>query len=204
MSERSNGGWSKDMQQRTRTRTGTAAAGTADRVRRGIRAGLAVGVAAVTLATVGGCAFGRPKIDVTPPSWATASPSASYDPYNPTPSYTPGYDSYSPSPTQETYDPDGRSDVRGSGCDFSASLRQFTYTVSITNPSTTSSYSYDMRIDWMKDRPADGSSYGQHQRSVVVAPGATETYTAKYTLNQSSWQAFWYTCQITRASKSKM
>ncbi|MFF0625877.1 hypothetical protein [Streptomyces sp. NPDC004296] len=194
------------MEQRTRTRTGTTAGGIADRdrVRRGIRAGAAVAVAAVTLATVGGCAFARPKINVPPPDWATASPSSSYDPLHPTPTDTPSFDSYSPSPTQETYNPDGRSDVRGSGCDFSASLRQFTYTVSITNPSTTSSYSYDMRIDWMKDRPADGSSYGEHQRSVVVAPGATETYTAKYTLNQSSWQAFWYTCQITRASKTKM
>ncbi|MFF2812397.1 hypothetical protein ACFVT2_35520 [Streptomyces sp. NPDC058000] len=188
-----------------RTHTGTAAGGTADRVRRGVRAGLAVAVAAVTLATVAGCAFGRPKVNVPPPDWATASPSSSsYDPLHPTPTDTPGYDSYSPSPTEETFDPDGRSDVRGSGCDFSSSLRQFTYTLSITNPSTTSSYSYDMRIDWMKDRPADGSTYGEHQRSVVVAPGATETYTAKYTLNQSSWQAFSYTCQITRAQKTKM
>ncbi|MYT31078.1 MULTISPECIES: hypothetical protein [unclassified Streptomyces] len=194
------------MEQRTRTRGGTAAAGTTGRVRKGLRAGVAAGLAALTIATAAGCAFGRPKVVM--PSWATASPSASssYDPANPTPSssYTPSYDTYSPSPTQETYDPDGRSDVHGSGCDFSSSLRQFTYTVSITNPSTTSTFSYDMRIDWMKDRPADGSSYGEHQRSVVVAPGATETYTAKYTLNQSSWQAFWYTCQITRATKSKM
>ncbi|MEK2471970.1 MULTISPECIES: hypothetical protein [Streptomyces] len=187
-----------------RTRTGRPAGGTGDRVRKGIRAGIATGLAAVSLAALAGCAFGRPKINVPPPDWATASPSSSYDPYHPTPSYTPSYDTYSPSPTQETYSPDGRSDVRGSGCDFSASLRQFTYTVSITNPSTTSTFSYDMRIDWMKDKPADGSSYGEHQRSVVVAPGATETYTAKYTLNQSSWQAFWYTCQITRATKSKM
>ncbi|MGV4923150.1 hypothetical protein K2224_04125 [Streptomyces sp. BHT-5-2] len=195
------------MEQRTRTRMGTPAAGITGRVRKGLRAGVAAGLAALTIATAAGCAFGRPKV-VVPPSWATASPSAStsYDPSNPTPSssYTPSYDTYSPSPTQETYDPDGRSDVRGSGCDFSASLRQFTYTVSITNPSTTSTFSYDMRIDWMKDKPADGSSYGEHQRSVVVAPGATETYTAKYTLNQSSWQAFWYTCQVTRATKSKI
>ncbi|MCK7626273.1 hypothetical protein MUU72_24750 [Streptomyces sp. RS10V-4] len=191
-----------------RTRTGTSGGGTGRRARRGSTAGLAVGLAAVTLAAVGGCAFPSPRPHVTMPSnWPSPSASSSgYDPYHPTPSYTPGYDSYSPSPspTEETFDPDGRSDVRGSGCDFSASLRRFTYTLSITNPSTTSTYSYDMRIDWMKDKPADGTTYGVHERSVVVAPGATETYTATYTLNQASWQAFWYTCQITRAHKTKM
>ncbi|MFK0292172.1 hypothetical protein ACIQU6_17080 [Streptomyces sp. NPDC090442] len=192
------------MAQGTRTRTGGTVGGRGGRGGKGIRAGVVAAVAAGTLVGASGCAFSRPKPPPLP-DWATASPSASYDPANPTPSYTPpGYDSYSPSPTQETFDPDGRSDIRGSGCDFSASTRQFSYTVSVTNPSTTSTFSYDIRVDWMKDRPADGSSYGVHQRSVVVAPGATETYTAKYTLNQSSWQAFWYTCQITRAHKTKM
>ncbi|MEW1654433.1 MULTISPECIES: hypothetical protein [unclassified Streptomyces] len=182
------------------TRMGTATGG---RVGRGIRTGVAAAAAALAVATVGGCVYSRPKMP-PPPAWATASPSASYDSSDPTSSETtPGYDA-SPSPTEETFDPDGRFDIHGSGCDFSSSLRQFTYTISITNPSTTSTYSYDMRIDWMKDRPADGSSYGQHQRSVVVAPGATETYTAKYTLNQSSWQAFWFTCHVTRAQKTKM
>ncbi|KUL34095.1 hypothetical protein ADL22_31190 [Streptomyces sp. NRRL F-4489] len=199
------------MDQRTRTGTSTgdtgSAGSTGGRARRGGRAGVAAALAAVALATLSGC-FSPPRPNVVMPSnWPSpSSSSSSYNPYDPTPSYTPGYDTYSPSPspTQETFDPDGRSDVRGSGCDFSASLRRFTYTLSITNPSTTSTYSYDMRIDWMKDKPADGTTYGVHERSVVVAPGATETYTATYTLNQSSWQAFWYTCQITRAHKTKM
>ncbi|WP_030813145.1 hypothetical protein [Streptomyces sp. NRRL S-337] len=181
-----------------RTRTGTAG----DGARRATRVAVAGGLALATVATVGGCAFSRPRVAMPT---ALASPSATgYDSTPtgyPTDSYSP---SYSPSPTEETYDPDGRADATGSNCDFSNSLRQFTYTVSITNPSTTSSYSYDMAVNWMKAKPADGKAYGLHERSIVVGPGATETYTAKYTVNQSSIGQFWFTCQITRAHKTKM
>src|SRR5947209_15206208 len=111
-----------------RTRTGMAAEGTGHRARKGIRAGLTAGLAAVVLATVGGCAFGMPAVE-TPSNWPTASfsPSSSDNPYDPTPSSSPSDDySYSPSPTEETFDPDGRDDVHGSSCDFSPSRRQFT------------------------------------------------------------------------------
>ncbi|WP_043264831.1 hypothetical protein [Streptomyces sp. CT34] len=184
-------------------RTGTAATVGAGGIRKGIRAAVAAGLAVAALATVSGCAFARPKVD-PPPNFPTPSSSTGY---NPTPSYsssyTPSY-SYSPSPTEETFDPDGRSDVRGSGCDFSDSLHQFTYTVSITNPSRTTTFSYDMAVNWMKAKPADGTAYGLHQRSIVVAPGATETYTARYSLPDNNYQRFWFTCQITRAHKTKM
>lgn len=183
------------MKQRTRTGMGIFGG-----TRRGTRAAVAVGLAVVTVATVGGCAFSRPRV-VAPTYYPTPTSSSSYDPYNPTPSYEP---TYSPSPTEETYDPDGRSDVSGSNCDFSNSLRQFTYTVSITNPSTTDSFSYDMAVNWMKAKPADGKAYGLHERSITVGPGDTETYTAKYTVNQSSIGQFWYTCEITRAHKTRM
>lgn len=183
------------MKQRTRTGTGMLGG-----TRRGTRAAVAVGLAVVTVATVGGCALSRPRV-VPPTYYPTPTSSSSDDPYNPTPSYEP---TYSPSPTQETYDPDGRSDVSGSNCDFSNSLHQFTYTVSITNPSTTDSFSYDMAVNWMKAKPADGKAYGLHERSIIVGPGDTETYTAKYTVNQSSIGQFWYTCEITRAHKTRM
>ncbi|MEU8997545.1 hypothetical protein AB0952_09690 [Streptomyces caniferus] len=168
--------------------------------RTGIRVAVATVLALTAVATVGGCAFGRPRVKVPAylPSPATTS---GYDASDPTPTYEP---TFSPSPTQETYDPDGRSDVRGSNCDFSDSLRQFTYTVSITNPSTTDSFSYDMAVNWMKAKPADGKAYGLHERSIIVGPGDTETYTAKYSVNQSSIGQFWYTCQITRAQKTRM
>ncbi|MEW1753363.1 hypothetical protein ACIQU1_25505 [Streptomyces angustmyceticus] len=166
---------------------------------------MATGLALATVATVGGCAFGRPRVKV-PLNLPSPSSSSSYDSgygasSDPSSAYEP---TYSPSPTQETYDPDGRSDVSGSNCDFSNSLRQFTYTVSITNPSTTDSFSYDMAVNWMKAKPADGKAYGLHERSIIVGPGDTETYTAKYTVNQSSIGRFWYTCQITRAHKTRM
>ncbi|MEU5020443.1 hypothetical protein AB0G60_23960 [Streptomyces angustmyceticus] len=169
--------------------------------RRGIRAVVATGLALATVATVGGCAFARPRVKV-PVYLPSPSSSSGYDASSdPSSAYEP---TYSPSPTQETYDPDGRSDVSGSNCDFSDALRQFTYTVSITNPSTTDSFSYDMAVNWMKAKPADGKAYGLHERSVIVGPGDTETYTAKYTVNQSSIGQFWYTCQITRAHKTRM
>ncbi|WP_328688313.1 hypothetical protein OG879_16200 [Streptomyces caniferus] len=168
--------------------------------RTGIRVAVATVLALTAVATVGGCAFSRPRVKVPAylPSPATTS---AYDASDPTPTYEP---TFSPSPTQETYDPDGRSDVSGSNCDFSDSLRQFTYTVSITNPSTTDSFSYDMAVNWMKAKPADGKAYGLHERSIIVGPGDTETYTAKYSVNQSSIGQFWYTCQITRAQKTRM
>ncbi|QHC20547.1 hypothetical protein [Streptomyces sp. GS7] len=187
-------------------RTGTAATVGGGGTRRGIRAAVAAGLAVTALATVSGCAFARPKVDPFPTNFPTPSSSTGYNPYSPTPSsssYTPSY-TYSPTPTEETFDPDGRSDVRGSGCDYSNSLHQFTYTVSITNPSRTSTFSYDMAVNWMKAKPADGTAYGLHQRSVVVAPGATETYTAQYSLPANNYQQFWFTCQITRAHKTKM
>ncbi|WP_329395466.1 hypothetical protein OHA45_16940 [Streptomyces lydicus] len=180
-------------------RTGTGARGG---TRKGIRVAVAAGLTLATVATVGGCAFARPRVVVPPSYYPTpTSTSTGYSTDYPTPSYEP---TYSPSPTQETYDPDGRADVSGSNCDFSNSLRQFTYTVSITNPSSTDTYSYDMAVNWMKAKPADGKAYGLHERSITVGPGATETYTAKYTVNQSSIGQFWYTCQITRAHKTRM
>ncbi|MGW1374824.1 hypothetical protein ACWD6P_11215 [Streptomyces sp. NPDC002446] len=181
-----------------RTRTGMGIRGGA---RRGIRAAVAGGLVLATVATVSGC-ISRPRVHV-PTNFPSPSSSSSYDPYGSTPTGYPT-DSYSPSPTQETFDPDGRSDVTGTGCDFSNSLRQFTYTVSITNPSSTDSFSYDMAVNWMKARPADGKAYGLHERSIIVGPGDTETYTAKYTVNQSSIGRFWFTCQITRAQKTRM
>ncbi|MEU8782241.1 hypothetical protein [Streptomyces sp. NPDC048637] len=180
------------MKQRTRRSTGIRGG-----ARTGTRTAVAAGLALVTVATVGGCAFGRPRVRV-PVSMPSPTYTSSYDV---TPSYEP---TYSPSPTEETYDPDGRSDVRGSSCDFSDSLRQFTYTVSITNPSLNDSFSYDMAVNWMKAKPADGKAYGLHERSITVGPGDTETYTAKYTVNQSSIGQFWFTCEITRAHKTRM
>ncbi|MFF4604313.1 hypothetical protein ACFY12_16505 [Streptomyces sp. NPDC001339] len=190
----------------TRAGTGTGT-GVLGGTRRGTKAAVAAGLAVATLATVSGCAFARPRVVIptyypTPTSTPTStSTSSSTGGYNPDPSYEP---TYSPSPAQETYDPDGRSDVSGRGCDFSTSLRQFTYTVTIRNPSSTDTYSYDMAVNWMKARPADGNAYGLHERSIVVRPGESETYTAKYTVNQSSIGQFWFTCQVTRARKSRM
>ncbi|MCL7495608.1 MULTISPECIES: hypothetical protein [Streptomyces] len=183
----------KRMQQCTRM-------GSRGGARTGIRAAVATALVLATVAMAGGCALPRPRVKV--PVYAP-SPSSTdgYDASSATPSYEP---TYSPSPTQETYDPDGRSDVDGSNCDFSDSLRQFTYTVSITNPSSTDSFSYDMAVNWMKAKPADGKAYGLHERSITVGPGDTETYTAKYTVNQSSIGQFWFTCEITRAHKSRM
>lgn len=180
-----------------RMRTGTAGRGGA---RTGSRAVAAAAMTLVAATTLSGCLLPRAHPVVLPPS-PTPTSSDSYDPQDATPSEDP---TYSPSPAEETYDPDGRSDVTGSNCDFSQSLRQFTYTVSITNPSTTDSFSYDMAVNWMKAKPADGKAYGLHQRSIVVGPGDTETYTAKYTVNQSSIGQFWYTCQITRAQKTRI
>ncbi|GAU67473.1 hypothetical protein SSP35_05_00400 [Streptomyces sp. NBRC 110611] len=179
------------MKQRTgiRMRTGT---------RRGTKAAVAAGLAVAAVATVGGCSFARPRV-VVPSYYPPPTPTPTG--YGSAPSYEP---TYSPSPTQETYDPDGRSDVTGRGCEFSNSLRQFTYTVTIRNPSSTDTFSYDMAINWMKARPADGNAYGLHERSIVVRPGDTETYTAKYTVNQSSIGQFWFTCQVTRAHKTRM
>ncbi|MGW1840595.1 hypothetical protein [Streptomyces sp. NPDC002067] len=185
------------MQQRTRTRA---------------RAAVAAALVTVTAAAVGGCAqlnpfsYARPTVGPTfsasPSPGATSSYGADpTDGYSPSDAYSP---SYSPSPTMETYDPDGRSDVRGSGCDFSNSLHEFTYRISVTNTSLSDTFSYDMEIDWMKARPADGTSYGRHTRSITVAPGATETYTARYTVNGSSFARFWFTCEVTRAQKSRM
>ncbi|MGW7491059.1 hypothetical protein [Streptomyces sp. NPDC054786] len=181
------------MKQRTRM-GGRGAA------RTGIRAAAVTGLAFATVATVGGCAFSRPRVHV-PTYIPSPTSSSGYDPNDPTPTEEP---TFSPSPTEETYDPDGRSDASGSNCDYSNSLRQFTYTVSLTNPSTTDSFSYDMAVNWMKAKPADGKAYGLHERSIIVGPGDTETYTAKYTINQSSVGQFWYTCQITRAHKTRM
>ncbi|QTZ92506.1 hypothetical protein SU9_014325 [Streptomyces auratus AGR0001] len=178
-----------------RMRTGTAVRGGA---RRGSRAAAATALVLVTAATASGCLLPQRHPVILPPS-PTPTSSDGYDTSEPSEEPT-----YSPSPAEETYDPDGRDDVSGRNCDFSNSLRQFTYTVSITNPSTTDSFSYDMAVNWMKAKPADGKAYGLHQRSIVVGPGDTETYTAKYTVNQSSIGQFWYTCQITRAHKTRM
>ncbi|MEV0368445.1 hypothetical protein AB0I10_01190 [Streptomyces sp. NPDC050636] len=180
------------MKQRMRTGIGTRMT-----TRTGTRALAAAGLALATVTTVGGCAFpSAPK----PP---LPSPTDTYSLGDPT-----GYpsDTYSPSPspTEESYDPDGRSDVNASNCDFSETLHKFTYTVSITNPSTSDSYSYDMDVRWMKDKPADGTMYGQHERSIVVSPGETEEYTAEYTVNQSTFARFWFTCEISEAQKSRM
>ncbi|MEU5209614.1 hypothetical protein [Streptomyces sp. NPDC020742] len=179
------------------------AMGTRRGSRTGIRVAVAAGLAVATALTAGGCAFGRPRVVVPPSAYqsASATPTSDYGSSDATPSDEP---TYSPSPTEETYDPDGRADASGRNCDFSNSLRQFTYTVSITNPSSTDTYSYDMAVNWMKAKPADGKAYGLHERSITVGPGATETYTAKYTVNQSSIGEFWYTCQITRAHKTRM
>lgn len=181
------------MKQRTRTGIGTRIT-----ARRGTRTVVAAGMAAAMAGTLSGCLLPSTK----PPRMPPPSPTHTYGLGDPT-----GYPSYtyspSPSPTRETFNPDGRSDVRGSSCDFSNSLRQFTYTVRVTNSSLSESYSYDIAVNWMKARPADGKAYGLHERSIVVRPGDTETYTAKYTVNQSSIGRFWYTCRITRAHKTR-
>ncbi|UQA94776.1 hypothetical protein [Streptomyces halobius] len=180
------------MKQRTRTGSDTRI-----KTRKGTRAILAAGAVVVLATTLSGCLLPSTKPPVAPPS-----PRNTYGLDDPT-----GYpsDTYSPSPspTRETFNPDGRADVRGSSCDFSNSLRQFTYTVRVTNPSLSESYSYDIAVNWMKAKPADGKAYGLHERSIVVRPGDTETYTAKYTVNQSSIGRFWYTCRITRAHKTR-
>jgi hypothetical protein len=184
------------MKQHTRT-------GTRENSRRAARtrAFVVAGLVLASVTTVGGCGFGGGP--VAKPSW--------YDSPSPMTSETSSYDddystpSYSPSPTMETFDPDGRSDVNGSGCDYSESLHQFTYHVSVTNPSSVDSYSYDMAINWMKAKPADGKAYGLHQRSIVVGPGDTETYTATYSVNGNpAVGRFWFNCQVTRAQKTRM
>ncbi|MFI7099895.1 hypothetical protein ACIBK8_11105 [Streptomyces sp. NPDC050161] len=199
------------MQQRTRTRA---------HIRTRIRAAVAAGLVLATAVTVGGCGRshgrggfiggigGGPDHVVSAPSYSPAADpyaTSTPDPYG-TPADGASDDPYAPSssPTQEYFDPDGRSDVDGSGCDFSESLHQFSYTVSVTNPSSSDSFSYDMEVNWMKSKPADGHTYGRHQRSIVVGPGDTETYTARYTVNQSSFARFWFTCEITKADKSRM
>ncbi|ARF55834.1 hypothetical protein [Streptomyces gilvosporeus] len=190
------------MKLRMRTR---GAQGIQSGRRTGTRVLAAAGMALATVATVGGCAL--PGADIKVPS-PTLSASDSYNPNDPTPSETPtDEDTYSPEPenTEETFDPDGRNDVTGKDCDFSRSLGQFTYTVSITNPSSQNTYSYDMVVNWMKAKPADGKAWGVHQRSITVGPGDTETYTAKYSVNWgNNYGQFWYTCQITRAEKTKL
>ncbi|WP_407552121.1 hypothetical protein QOM21_20750 [Streptomyces sp. Pv4-95] len=188
------------MNERTRIRRG---------FRRGTRVAVAAGLVLATVAVAGGCARGHSRGGFIGgigggSDHTVSAPSYSYSP-TPDPYETPTYEpSYSPSPTLETFDPDGRSDVDGSGCDYSESLRQFSYTVSVTNPSTSDTFSYDMAVNWMKAKPADGKAYGLHQRSIVVGPGDTETYTARYTINQASVGQFWFTCQITRAQKTRM
>ncbi|MFF4700757.1 hypothetical protein [Streptomyces chattanoogensis] len=179
--------------------------GTRTQIGRGTRAVVAAALTLTTLATVGGCAFGAPKVRLT----GSPSPTESgYNPNDPTPSSDPtSGDTYSPEPqeTEETFDPDGRNDVTGRNCDFSRSLGQFTYTVSVTNPSSESTFSYDIAINWMKAKPADGKAWGLHQRSITVGPGDTETYTAKYSVNWgNNYGQFWYTCQVTRAEKTKL
>ncbi|MEU9112020.1 hypothetical protein AB0D04_09565 [Streptomyces sp. NPDC048483] len=175
--------------------------------RKGIRAVVAAGLTLASIATLGGCAFGVPEVEVP-----TGSPSAtdSYDPYNPTPSSDstpssdPTYeDTYSPEPTEESFDPDGSSDVDGTGCDFSESRHTLMYTVQVRNPSLSDTYSYDITVVWLKDKPADGNNYGSHRRSITVGPGDTETYDAEYTISGSNWNRFWFKCHFHSVVKSR-
>ncbi|MFJ8674328.1 hypothetical protein [Streptomyces sp. NPDC093589] len=192
------------MKQRTRT-------GTRMTARRGTRAVVVAGLVLATVAAVGGCGrHGRGGGLIGGigggSDHSAPSPYSSPTPYE-TSTYEDDYStpSYSPSPTMETFDPDGRSDVDGSDCDYSESLHQFTYEVSVTNPSSVDSYSYEMAINWMRAKPADGKAYGLHQRSIVVGPGDTETYTARYTVNgEPAVGRFWFNCQVSRAQKTRM
>ncbi|KOG52818.1 hypothetical protein ADK76_30755 [Streptomyces griseoflavus] len=166
------------------------------------RAAVAAGVVAATGLGVAGCGAllpgGHRRLPPPPmPSGYSASPS----PYD---SYSPSY-SYSPSPTpEETYDPDGRTDARGNNCRYDTSARRLEYSVSVTNPSLTKTFKYEMAVNWMRDRPADGTALGLHQRSIIVRPGQTETYTATYYYTNTSTQQMWYTCEIRRARKSEL
>ncbi|MFI9049346.1 hypothetical protein [Streptomyces sp. NPDC053427] len=183
------------MKQRTRI------SGTQSGRRTRARALTATGLALATVATVGGCALTTPRVKMPP--LPSPSPFSSYNPNDPTPSDEPSYDTFSPSPTEETYNPDGSADVNGTGCDFSESRHTFTYTIHITNPSLSDTYSYDISVLWLKDKPADGKNYGSHRRSVTVGPGDTESYDAEFTINQSTWDRFWFTCHIDSVQKSR-
>ncbi|MFH8403423.1 hypothetical protein ACH4FX_01435 [Streptomyces sp. NPDC018019] len=165
------------------------------------RAAVAAGLVAATGLGVAGCGALLPggHRRLPPP------PMPSGYSYAPSPSYSPPSYSYSPSPTpEETYDPDGRSDARGNNCRYDQSTRRLEYTVSVTNPSLTKTFKYEMAVNWMKARPADGTAFGLHQRSVVVRPGQTETYTATYSYTNTSTRELWFQCEIRRARKSEL
>ncbi|MEU7189626.1 hypothetical protein [Streptomyces sp. NPDC045369] len=174
--------------------------------RRPVRAAIAaVTVTAGALGLVGcgallpGGHVGRVTPPPPPPGYRY-SPSPGYD----SPSYEPTY-SYSPSPTpEETYDPDGRSDARGNNCRYDQSTHRLEYSVSVTNPSLTKTFKYEMAVNWMKARPADGTAFGLHQRSIIVRPGQTETYTASYSYTNTSTRQLWFQCEIRRARKSEL
>ncbi|MFH9423005.1 hypothetical protein [Streptomyces sp. NPDC017529] len=176
----------------------------AARGRRLGRAAVAAGLVAATGLGAAGCASMFPGAHarrMTPPP-----PSGYSYPPSPGPLGTPSYEpTYSPSPTpEETFDPDGRSDAHGNSCRYNTSTGRLEYTVSVTNPSLTSTASYEMAVNWMKARPADGTAYGLHQRSIIVRPGQTETYTASYSLTNTTGRQLWFTCEIRRARKTKL
>ncbi|WP_242440802.1 hypothetical protein [Streptomyces sp. CB02923] len=162
------------------------------------RAAVASGMAAASTLGLVGCGAllpGGHARRVTPPPPPPTG-------YSSSPSYEP---SYSPSPTpEETYDPDGRSDARGNNCRYDQSARRLEYSVSVTNPSLTKTFTYEMAVNWMKARPADGTAFGLHQRSIVVRPGQTETYTATYSYTNTSTRELWFQCEIRRARKSEL
>ncbi|MFH8346053.1 hypothetical protein [Streptomyces sp. NPDC018045] len=176
---------------------------TATRGRRSARAAIAAATVAASALGLVGCGallpggHARRLTPPPPPSGYSSAPSPG--PYD-SPSY-----SYSPSPSpEETYDPDGRSDARGSNCRYDQSARRLEYTVSVTNPSLTKTFTYEMAVNWMKARPADGTAFGLHQRSIVVRPGRTETYTAAYSYTNTSTRQLWFQCEIRRARKSEL
>ncbi|MEV5597077.1 hypothetical protein [Streptomyces sp. NPDC052496] len=169
--------------------------------------GRRAGRAAVAAAAVAACALGLVGCGALLPGGHARRVTPPPPPptgYSYSPSYEPSY-SYSPSPTpQETYDPDGRTDARGSSCRYDQSARRLEYSVSVTNPSLSKTFKYEMAVNWMKARPADGTAFGLHQRSIIVRPGQTETYTATYYYTNRSTQEMWFTCEIRRARKSEL
>ncbi|MFD7661880.1 hypothetical protein [Streptomyces sp. NPDC059788] len=173
----------------------------ATRGRRLGRAATAAGMVTVSALGLVGCGAllpgGQRPTPPPPPSGYSYSPT-------PGPLDSPSY-SYSPSPTpEETYDPDGRSDARGNDCRYNQSTHRLEYSVSVTNPSLTKTFKYEMAVNWMKARPADGTAYGLHQRQLVVRPGQTETYTATYSYTNTSSRELWFQCEIRRARKSEL
>ena len=104
----------------------------------------------------------------------------------------------------ETFDPDGRSDVDGSDCDYSDRCTS-SPTRSRHQPVVADCYSYDMADQLDAGEAGGRQGVRAHERSIVVGPGDTETYTARYTVNgEPAVGRFWFNCQVSRAQKTRM